>query len=329
MAKFKKGQIVAAKAEDGVFYEAEIVSILKSGKIKVDFGEGDTIIVDPKKKEIEEIETPKDKEEVEEEEILDDIDTDDIDSEIDDEIEEEVEEDEEVEDEDEEEDEVEDDDEEIEEDEEEDEKPKKSVSGAWYAVGDSKDETDFKEIKTVYQNRFYLEKGHKKKVIILNPEPITFREHQVKINGKWTNWFTCIGDTDERCPLCENQNKSSVVKGFYALDPEGYFSKKDNEQKKNVEVLLVMKTQSYEPFKTTVIDYFEDKKISFAGLKVTISRSNSKNSPNTGDVFTVTGKDLKTYKARKKTIEDLAEVFVPKTRKDLLKIANMEEDSED
>jgi hypothetical protein len=341
--KLKKGDEVVALS-DGEYYEAVVVAVYKSGKVRVDFGNDEKATLDPKKKEVghsladlgleEEVEEEVEEEAEEEvdeevdEEVIDDIDIDDIDDLVDEElgddedeeVEEEVEdeEDEEVEDE---EDEEEDDDEveEVEDDEEEDN------STSWFAIGDDRDEDEFKQITREFQSRFYLKKGATKKVVILSDQPLTFREHQVKIDGNWRNWFTCINKTSDRCPLCESGNKSNVVKAFWILDPEGYYSEKEGKQKKNVETLLVMKTQSYEPFKTTVTAYFDTKKIHYGGLKVSIARSKGKNSPNTGDVFVVQGKDPKNYKKLRKSANELADMFKPKTRNELLPIANLQE----
>jgi len=45
-----------------------------------------------------------------------------------------------------------------------------------------------------------------KVIVTHHGEPVGFHEHQVKLNGKWTNWFTCLllNEIGDRCPLCEH-----------------------------------------------------------------------------------------------------------------------------
>ena len=63
-----------------------------------------------------------------------------------------------------------------------------------------------------YVNRLWLPAGGETEVTFVDEEkhpggyplPFVFQEHQLKLNGNWRNWFTCIG---KGCPLCESGDK--------------------------------------------------------------------------------------------------------------------------
>ncbi len=73
--------------------------------------------------------------------------------------------------------------------------------------------------------RFWLEKGESALVTFvdgpLTPQGILdcfmYREHQIYMNGKWTNWFVCTSEV-EPCPICEGGDEPSLVGVFTVID---------------------------------------------------------------------------------------------------------------
>jgi hypothetical protein len=117
------------------------------------------------------------------------------------------------------------------------------------------------------------------------------------------------------------------VKVFWVCDHTEVTSKKDGKKYKDQIRVIAMKNNSYKILKKQVQQYFEgETDISFAGLTVLISRSTAKNSPNTGDIFTIKGRVPKMPKEwlkkddRSYNIESLQEDFKPLAKKDLARL---------
>jgi hypothetical protein len=51
--------------------------------------------------------------------------------------------------------------------------------------------------------RFWMPPGSEKVLIFLDDEPFVFWEHNLKLNGSWRNWFTCLAPMGMECPLCK------------------------------------------------------------------------------------------------------------------------------
>ena len=52
-------------------------------------------------------------------------------------------------------------------------------------------------------------------------DTVSFNQHNLKINGKWRNYFVCVAD-NEPCPLCEMDNYPTLVALFTVLDHTKY-----------------------------------------------------------------------------------------------------------
>lgn len=189
----------------------------------------------------------------------------------------------------------------------------------WFAVGDAKDSTDFKTAMPKDSFRMWgLKPNDEKDITILSDKPLTFREHTIKFSAKNYGQETCLDRTKEKCPLCEAGNKSYVAKAFWVLE---HFSD-DKGKKVSLVKYAVFKTQSYEPLKKLVSKYFDSPEFSYAGLKVTIMRTNSRKAPSMGDMFLILGVDKDAVYKHKKdaTLDKLKSFFKPKKRVDLLEI---------
>ena len=188
-------------------------------------------------------------------------------------------------------------------------------NSTWFYEGDVNDE-DFIEKKGTY--RFWVKRGGTALVTFLTNKAFTFKEHQVKMGGRWNNYFTCIAPMGERCPICETNNYAYVGKAYFVVDHSEYVNKAGSKVKDQIK-LLVFKQKSYGIFKKSIDSFFEgeDKK-NLIGLKVAISRSDTKGSPQTGDIF-IPKKKVKLQSSWKVDPSQFQEEFAPRKRKELLK----------
>jgi hypothetical protein len=210
-------------------------------------------------------------------------------------------------------------------DDEDDGKKKRS----WCAEGDDEDGA-YTEKRGMF--RFWIPQGKKASITFITGKAVTFREHRVKINGKWTP-FTCIAALGERCPLCEAKKPSSLAKAFFIIDHSEFDSKKTGERMKDQPRLMVMPAGSYQVLKETVEEFFEgEDDWSYAGLTITAKRTSKDKSPGTGDIFVNPEKGaFKVSKELKEkfTIESCKKEVAPLDRKTLAqKVHFIEEDDE-
>jgi hypothetical protein len=79
-------------------------------------------------------------------------------------------------------------------------------------------------------SRFWLKPDKSTKIIFLDSKGFYYREHQIKKNGSWLNWETCISDIGEDdCPVCENGYKYAYVCAFSIIDCSKYTDKRGNK----------------------------------------------------------------------------------------------------
>lgn len=94
--------------------------------------------------------------------------------------------------------------------------------------------------------RFWLRPDTSAELVFLDGEGMYIREHNMKIHGKFGNFFTCIRDFAP-CPLCQMPDKtpgrySSPVVAFTVIDLTGYVDK-EGKQIRNVKRLLVLRKE--------------------------------------------------------------------------------------
>lgn len=76
--------------------------------------------------------------------------------------------------------------------------------------------------------RFYLPADTVAKVTFLDTPSFFLMEHNLKINGKFQNFFTCIQDV-ETCPLCEDGNNASYIVAGTVVDHSKWTDKEGHE----------------------------------------------------------------------------------------------------
>jgi hypothetical protein len=89
--------------------------------------------------------------------------------------------------------------------------------------------------------RLWLPVGKSALVTFLDSDGFYFYEHQLKINGSWRNWYTCLRDMSE-CPICDTGDRSSYVAAYTIIDHSKYTSKRTGKEIKNVKKLLILKS---------------------------------------------------------------------------------------
>lgn len=71
--------------------------------------------------------------------------------------------------------------------------------------------------------RFWLKKGagFAKHIMFVDDKPFGYYEHELKLNGQWGNFFTCLKGVS-RCPLCDAGIRNYYVGLLTIVDFEGY-----------------------------------------------------------------------------------------------------------
>ena len=124
---------------------------------------------------------------------------------------------------------------------------------------------------------FTLKDGTKRKLKL----PLVLKEHQVRVDGDWRNWFTCLAPLGKACPICDSGDKPSQVAVFTVIDHRKW-TDRDKKERQHEKRLYVVKTRSstYGAIQKMVANYD-----TMRGFRITIDRKGDK-SPNIGNVIT-------------------------------------------
>lgn len=115
----------------------------------------------------------------------------------------------------------------------------------WYSTGFTQTEQAVAESerkKDEQKNairRFYLKAQQSKNIVFVDDVAFEIWEHNLKLNGQWGNYFTCIGEKNG-CPLCAAK-RPYYVSFFTVLDLDGWVDKKGHVQGKNALLLFPAK----------------------------------------------------------------------------------------
>jgi len=98
--------------------------------------------------------------------------------------------------------------------------------------------------------RFWLPEGTKftKNILFLDEKPFGYYEHELKLNGKWGNYFTCLKGSG-RCPLCEIGERPSFIGMLTCVDLTGYEDENGVRKGKNRVMLFPAKMDTLELLK--------------------------------------------------------------------------------
>jgi hypothetical protein len=180
-------------------------------------------------------------------------------------------------------------------------------------------EQEVEERQKNWTHRFWLKPETEAKIIFLDDDPIIIEEHNLKLNGRWTNWFTCRRIIGEPCILCDEVKDTPYTVGFYTiLDLTEYTTKKGDKIKNTIKLfapkfkaLQLIKRQSQKRggLELCVFDVFRSSSDAF----------------NVGDSFEFEEKtDWETIKKLNPdaAVLNYAEILAPKSNAELKKILN-------
>ncbi len=111
---------------------------------------------------------------------------------------------------------------------------------------------------------------------------VMYYEHQVYLNGKWTNWFVCTSE-DEPCPVCEGGDTPALVGALTVIDHSEY-EDKQGKNHKHEKRLFVAKRQTIKQ-----LQELATKRGGLAGCTFDVSRTGDK-SASVGNMFDFTEK---------------------------------------
>ena len=77
--------------------------------------------------------------------------------------------------------------------------------------------------------------------------PAVLMEHQLYLDGKWGNYFTCLRQMGKTCPICESGDNASQVAVFTIIDHSVWKDKGGNEHTDEIKLLWVKTSQA--PYK--------------------------------------------------------------------------------
>lgn len=166
----------------------------------------------------------------------------------------------------------------------------KAAKGSWFAKGKegaekSKRLDEEAKVRRESQGprRFWLENDSSAHFTLLDTPAFFCHEHNLKLGGKFHNYFTCIQEIDT-CPICESGDNPSFVLVGTIINHKS-FEGKDGKVYKNQKQLIVFKAKA----KEKILRQIEKKE----NLKFTIweaSRGSSSTECSTGEDFEYQGK---------------------------------------
>lgn len=131
--------------------------------------------------------------------------------------------------------------------------------------------------------RYFMKAGETRTVLVLTDDPPIIEEHNLKINGKFGNTFTCLKNLKQACPLCDAGDRPSTVGFYLVLDRTGYTSKKGEKVTDQLRVLPA-KFKSLKAFKK-----FSQKYGGLRGCEFEVERSDGE-AASIGDSWIKEGK---------------------------------------
>lgn len=181
----------------------------------------------------------------------------------------------------------------------------------------AKKEEEFEERQKSFVNRFWLPPEKSAKIVFLDDNPVILDEHQVKLNGRWNNFFTCLRQLGQNCPLCDELDNRPATTGFYTIIDTSEWTDSRGNKHVNEKKLFAPKFKTLQMLKR-----LSKKRGSLQGCVFDVYRT-SADAYNVGDVFDYEGKlEEAQIKKLNKDIApfDYAEILKPQSAGDLLRI---------
>lgn len=110
-----------------------------------------------------------------------------------------------------------------------------------------------------------------------------YREHQVKMNGDWRNYFVCLATKDTPCPVCLDENEPYLAGVMTVIDHSEYKGKDGKHYKDQVR-LFVAKRQTI-----NLLQMHATKRDGLTGCTFDVARTGNM-APGVGSFFDYTEK---------------------------------------
>jgi hypothetical protein len=135
-------------------------------------------------------------------------------------------------------------------------------------------------------DRVWMPAGEGRELVFIDDPPISVKEHQVKINQSWRNWYTCLEGTGEEPVCCEKAGvrSRSFVSYYTVVDLTLWRDKGGNEHQYELK-LFPAKMETLKRLELKSSDRAKgDGKGGLVGCMFKVTRL-QKDSPSSGDEF--------------------------------------------
>lgn len=199
----------------------------------------------------------------------------------------------------------------------------------WYETGyDGADRVEEQRQQSAVR-RFWMPENSEAEITFLDDAPFSIWEHNLKLNGNWRNFFTCLKNIPgvDSCPLCDDGSSAYYVGFFTVIDHREWEDNKGNKHQHEVKLFGA---------KLNVIKKLKRQAERHGGLrgkKFTVFRADGK-TPNTGDDFDFLGevdlsKEFLDEKGNEQKPFAYEEILAPKKEKYLMRIVGESDSGED
>lgn len=171
--------------------------------------------------------------------------------------------------------------------------------------------------------RFYLKNDTSAKSTFLDNPDFFLHEHNLKINGKFYNYFTCLKDIDT-CPICDDGDQPSYIVVATIIDHRKFT--KEGKEYVNEKKLIVFKGRA----RQRIMKQIERRDGDLKFCAYELSRGSTGTECSTGEDFEflkrLTREQVISLAPKGTTAEDwlkplnYEEIFAPKTAAELRKI---------
>ncbi len=198
----------------------------------------------------------------------------------------------------------------------------------WHSTGFDGMEEEEERRAAAQVRRFWLPPDAEGEITFVDDmenAPFNMWEHNLKINGNWRNWYTCInksqpGEVD--CPICDDGNRPYYVGFFTVIDHREWTDKKGNKHVNEVKLF---------PAKLNVLKKLKrqlEKQGTLTGKRFTVFRADRK-TPATGDDFEFVGDTDIATEYPEAVAFDYAEILAPKKARFLQRVVGQIEGDDD
>lgn len=111
---------------------------------------------------------------------------------------------------------------------------------SWYSTGyEGIDVEKERQARSQGPQRFWMKEQTRREIVLVDDEPFSIYEHNPRMNGTWTNWFTCLKGITDIAPCCEKLGeRTRYYSGYYTMvDLTESLDKKGNKHQYEMKLL--------------------------------------------------------------------------------------------